>query len=314
MEPTPAPSPTLTPSVMPPVIPPDGQIVSAISQGEPKKSSPLKIIIPIVVVVALAVAAFFVVNFLNTPARVKEKTLVTQPVFDNFKRTIGKLSDHLRKESKADPDAIDRDAQEGDNLIKDAKKDKEQLTTDIASLGLSELSSYKNNLNLYLTKVSDLIDLEEQNVKLLRALSQPIRDYKKMTIDMSGASLYLYSDPAKYMSILDSAIKEEERIIGNLKQLDLKGDVKDLNDAFVKIMQVENDFLKEMKTAVDNRNNTQIATAQQKFLEGQQSAQQDYNRVLDKLDKKVRDTTDEADALSDKVNADYQGLRSKYNF
>ena len=277
----------------------------------PKRSTPW---LPVLIVMVLGVAAFFLVTLLNTPLKVKEKVSLVSPVFISLNRNMTNISEHLEREPKDDADSIERYASEGENLLQDAKKDKEHLTNTLQTVNIKELQSYKKSIEEYLTSADELLVMEEENVKLGFAVSKYIKGFQKQAADITSASVYVYSDPDRFIKTMDTLTREMETFVGELKEVEIKSVMKDAFGEFVTLQTVELQYLKDMKLAIDNRSQTQVATATQKYTSDKKQAEEDYNRASDVMDKEIRDAVDELEAFGDKVETEHQVLRSTYNF
>lgn len=279
-----------------------------------KKSPLLTIGIPLFVVLLLAVGAYFLVSKINTPLKVKEKVELVEPTFDSFSRNVSNIIEHIDREPKVDADSIERYALEGENLLQDARKDKELLDTALGSVNLAELSVYKGHIEGYMQKADEVITLEDENVKLGRAVASYIKEYQQQAAQIQSASAFVYSDPDKFIQTMNTLTVEMEKFVGELQKVELKSEMKDPFADFVKLQNIELQYLKEMKTAIDNRSQPQVVTATNKYAAEKKNAEEDYNRSSDALDKKLRDLTDDLEKLAQNVTTEHQSLRNKYSF
>ncbi len=251
--------------------------------------------------------------FFDSPAKIKEKVKVSHPVFLSYVRLVEKVADHLKEEADSDADSIERYGAKGEDLLKDVRDEKGNLTTEMSGMNSGKLKKYKDALQAYVTKSDELYKLEENNVTFSQAYVEPLRKYEKLTIDVQGASSYLYSDPDKYVSILNKAIADEKSVIRDLKKLSLEGDMGLMHEAFIATMETEVTFLEDMVKAVEDRDSSTIATATQKYAQEQQKNTKELKRVSDKLDNLVEDLSDDLDGLRDKVEDEYNNLKDEYN-
>ncbi len=276
-----------------------------------KKKSKLPLIIVLLVLLMIGGAVYFL--FLDTPGKVKEKVKVAHPVFLSYTRYVEKMAEHLEEEAESDSDSIERYGAKGEDILKDVRNEKEKLTTELNDMKSGKLQKYKDALQAYLSKSDEVYDLEEDNVAFSKAYVEPLRTYEKLSIDVSGASSYLYSDPDKYVDILRQAIEDEQSVIRDLQKLKLDGDMGRMHEVFIETLQTEVTFLEEMVDAVENRDNSEIATSTQRYTQAQQNNGKELQRVSDKLDNVVEDINDELETLKDKAEDQYNELKEEYN-
>ncbi len=291
---------------------PTPSVSSSVQKSQ--KNRLLFLIVPVIAVIILGIIAYFVVGIFTAPAKVKASASINQPLFLDLDRTNDKIATHITESpSGLDADSFAREGQKGQDYLNQAKKDSDQLTANAEKMS-GPMSNYKSHLQKYLSESKELSGIEEQNVKLFKAYEDPIKQYQQMTVDLSGAATYIYTDPTKYLDALDSAIKSEDDIISQLKGISVTGVMKDQHEAFIKTLETEDAFLKEMGDAVQSKDSAAISSAQKTYAENSQTQTEENNRLSDQLKNQVSDITDSLKSEADSINEDYSQLRNKYNF
>lgn len=275
--------------------------------------SPIIILAGIAGVALLGVGGFFLFNAINTPAKVKENVSIAQPIFVQYKQSVDKIVEHLKEDGNGDSDSLERSAKKSEDLVKQAETEQANLTQVMKAITVSELQGYKKLLEDYVTVSVKIISYERENGQLADAYVKPIKDYEELTVKLSGASNYVYSDPDKYMMILASGITDEEDILTKFKKIELKYFQK-YNDQFVKNISDEVDFLKNVKAAVESRKTADIAVASQKYSANTQQNSKALNRIVEQLNDDVKSLAETATSNADQINSEYNRLRTKFNF
>jgi hypothetical protein len=276
-----------------------------------------KVILGVIITAGLAVLAgggYLILNSANSAAKVQEQVTTAQPLFLEYSRTIGKMAEHIVESSGADSDSMERYALEGRIFVQDAETQKAALESQVDAMSASDLSEYKNILNEYLQKADYLLAMERENVAMTEYYIEPIRKYEKLTVGISGASNYLYSDPDKYVSIVNTAIVDEKAIIAELKKFDSGELLIEYHNAGLARMEEEVRFLERLVQSVTNRDVDAISSSMQGFMQSIQNSAKELSRLSDELDRKVENTEDDLDTLKEKIESEYVNLRATYKF
>src|SRR3990167_1224336 len=140
-----------------------------------KSKKSILIMVGVLGIFLVAVVSYFVFNMVSTPAQVKEKSQLVEPVFVDLCRTIKKIGEHVKESSGSDSDSMERYAQKGKSLLKDAQRDRATLQTHIDTMTVSALSKYKDTLTAYLKEADSLIETEKDNISAGEAYVEPLR-------------------------------------------------------------------------------------------------------------------------------------------
>lgn len=276
---------------------------------KPKGFAPLFLLI----VIALAAGVtFFLTQIVGKPARIKEKLEVAQPLFRDLDKSVKKVIDHLKEVPDSDADSTERYLQKGNSALKSAEDNVDTFKPIAGKLTFTELKAYKAQVDKYLSKTDESLKLEKDEMALLAGYISPLKDYEKMTVDLSGVSNYLYSDPARYVKEVGKAIDRESEIYSTLSALKPEGHTQKNHEAFLKVIKNEMDFLKQIKTAVENRNSSSVTAALKNYSENQQSSSREMNRLKDELNETIKDLSNDIDSLSEDIEREYSDLKSKF--
>lgn len=286
--------------------------------SEPVSSKPkmnLKVIIIALAILLVGGVGYLAANFLNTPIKVKEKVNTVYPVFKDLDKKLGELVDEMNKETDdSDSDSLERSTKKTEGIVKDAEEKVKSLEELRNTLNIGPLKVFNVALDEYIIQAKELIALGKENVKLGQVWVEPMKDYEKLTIELSGVSNYLYSDPDKYITKLNEGIAEEKEIMKTVQNLEFQKEVKDLNEAMAKNLSIEIVFLEDMVKAVEERDNNKIALAQKVYAEDLQNNLKEVNRLTEKLEDLTKELTDKLNESFDKAETEYNVLKAKYKF
>ena len=281
-----------------------------------KKNNPLiYLIFGIITTILLGVGAYFVVQLINTPALIKEKVLTTYPVFEAYKKTLGKVTDYMKSDSSgSDSDSIQRNIEKGNSLIKLVSLNSENLTSLVVKMDSPQLTEYKKGLNDYTDKAKHLSSLIEEEVKMGGDYIDSIKKYEKLATNITGVSTYMLSEPQRYVTEVNKIIEDENSIVKNLEKFSYKNNHQKLHEAFLKNYKNEVEFLKNMIAAVENRKDNELITAQKQLVENQQENSKEFNRINDNMHNEVDNINNDLDSIESKIIQEYNRLKAKYNF
>lgn len=286
---------------------------AAPSSGKPK--NPMLIGMIAVAVIILGVGGYFLMDMLNTPAKVKGKAQVVQPAFSDFSRAMNKIDDYMLDTSgKSDSDSIERSVEKGKNLIKEADRTKKTLDSLTMDMNLSQTQNYKKAIDTYRKKADEVEKNANENITLGNVYVEPLRKIEKLTVDITGASNYLYSDPQRYTTALSNAVKQLDSIESDLKNVKASGDMQRSHELFIKTLEAQTTFLNDVVQAVNDRESGAIAKASQDYAQNEQQLQKDTARIEDKMKETNQDLADDLKDLQDKVQEEYSSLKNTYKF
>lgn len=286
--------------------------------ADSKKAGLGKWIVYVVVAVAVVfagVGGYFLFNALNKPAVIREKSSLIQPLFLDFKHSIEEMADHLNESpSGSDTDSSERYVQKGSSLVKTASDNQDKLIAQIGKLDLPDTEAYKKSLTDYISKSQELIKYEKDDIKISQDYDSPRRDYEQLTSDLAGVSNYLYSDPARYVKEVGSAIEREDEIIKAFESMNEEGLFKKSHEVFIKILKSERNYLQNVKDAVSNRDDSALAEAAKKYGEDSVNNAKESSRVSDESKEKYKTVISDLKSLANKVDQAYNSLKSQFKF
>ncbi len=273
--------------------------------------SPVAIVIALLVVGIIALVA---VTSLNKPTQIKEKAEVTQPVFRNYVRSMEEVASHIEEDSGTDADSMERYSQRGNGIVKSAEDNLKTLKPLVEKVRFKEAEKYKQDLDSYVSKSGELLQMEKDDLELLNGYIPVVRDYQALTVSLSGTYNYLRSDPARYVKEVQRAVDTEDRLISSLRAINPKGYTQKFHEAFVATLKTEREFLAETEKAVVNRDNNGLATATKKYSEATQENTRNSNRVEDERKQKRKDLIRDLKSLSEDTEREYSDLKTRFKF
>ena len=280
-----------------------------------KKKSPLMIGIVAIAVIVLGIGGYFIIDMLNTPAKVKGKAEVVQPAFSDYSKAMTKISDYLTDEDgKSDSDSIERSVTKGKSLVKESLRTKKTLSALITDMNMAQTKNYKSAIDMYIKKAEEIEKNANENIILGDAYVTPLRKIEKMSVDISGASNYMYSEPKKYTTVLSDAIKQMDSIEKELQKVKSSGDLQESHELFISSLNSQKVFLESILQAVEERDDSGIATATKKYAQDSQQLRKDIARVSDTLKESTQEQADELQDIQEKVSDAYADLKSQYKF
>lgn len=284
----------------------------------PKKQlgfTPVFIAIAVAVIAAASIGGYLFINNLNKPAKIKESSGIIHPLYQDLKRSIENVADHIEEvPSGIDADSSERYSQKGKGLIQTASDNLDKLKTQVDKLKFSETEDYKKKLTEYINKSDELIKYEKDNVKIGSDYVSTLKDYEDLTNDLSGVSNYIYSDPARYVKEVGQAIEKENNIIKNLEDLNEDGLFKKYHEVFIKKLKTERDLLEQAKEAVATRNDNALTEAVKKYAQTTQDDNREISRVSDEAKDKYKGVINDLKSLADKIGQGYNELKDKFKF
>lgn len=281
----------------------------------PKDQKGLTPVITLILIVAAIGGSFLVFNTLNKPAQIKERSNIVQPLFLDLKRSMEDVGDHIKDTpSGSDADSGERYTAKGKGFVKTASDNLDKLKTQINNLNFSETADYKKNLDAYIAKSAELIQYENDDIKLGTDYISPKRDYEDLTKSISGVSNYMYSDPARYVKEVSAAIEKEDGIIEDFEKMNEEGLFEKYHEAYIKSLKAERDLLQQAKDAVTNRDNTALTAAVKKYSADAQDLAKDMSRYQDEAKEKYTTAISDLKGLADKTESSFNQLKDKFKF
>lgn len=281
----------------------------------PKDQKGLTPVITLILIVAAIGGSFLVFNTLNKPAQIKEKSNIVQPLFTDLKRSMEDIADHIKDTpSGSDADSSERYSTKGKGFVKTATDNLDKLKNQINNINFSETADYKKNLDAYIAKSVELIQYENDDIKIGVDYLGPKRDYEDLTKSISGVSNYMYSDPARYVKEVSAAIEKEDEIIEDFEKLNEDGMYKKYHQTYIKTLKAERDLLKQAKDAVSNRDNAALTTAVKKYSADAQDLAKEMSRYQDEAKEKYTTAISDLKGLADKTENSFSQLKDKYKF
>lgn len=269
-----------------------------------------------VIVVALIAIAVAVYSFVLKPTQIKEKLQVFHPVFEDYHSEIKKISDHLKEDdsSNSDTETIEREIEKAKNMITSAEKMDKVLSPQLAALNFSETETYKKKVSEYQTNAKRIVEYEKESVAVAEAMLDPLKKYEKASLELSGISNYMYSQPEKYLESIDAFIKTDKDVISQMSSYKPKGQMAKVYELIIEKMQIELDYITQMREAVDNRSSKDMTDASKTYSQKKQEVTRELNRADDKYNESMKDVISDSENLYNNVKDIYSGLRGKYGF
>lgn len=272
-------------------------------------------IVVAIAVIFVGVGGYFLFSALNKPAVIREKSSLTQSLFLDFKYSVEDIADHINETpSGSDVDSSERYSQKGSSLVKTASDSVDKLKAQIDKLDLPETQAYKKSLTDYISKSEELIKFERDDIKISQDYDSPRRDYEQLTKDLAGVANYMYSDPARYVKEVGSAIEKEDKIINTFESMNEEGLFKKSHEVFIKILKSERNYLQNVKDAVSNRDDSALAEAAKKYGEDSVNNAKELSRVKDEAKEKYKSVISDSKFLAGKVDQAYNSLKNQFNF
>jgi|GEM_PF-2185177 len=291
--------------------------VTAVPEPTPKQSSPTALfaVLGIFIVAALAAGAFFIASAINVPVKVKENAEMLQPVFDEYAKNVNKIIDDIKDESAgSDADSFERAAKKSETLAKTAESAGKSLTSVVAGLSMKEMSAYKLKIGEYISKGNELIAYEKAMAQWGLGMVDPLKQYETMVLKISGMNNLMMSNPDLYVKSIGDLIVQEEAIIKQMEKVAVSSDFEAEHRAIVNNLKVEVDFIKKMKTGVENRSVAEITAAEQTYTQERQNGSKSLNRASDALKEKTKEMSSDTQTAQEAVKDEYSRLKLTYKF
>lgn len=313
--PTPvAPEPPVMPN--PPIIAPFTQVPAPPPVEIKKKKMPL-IIGVVLAVIIIAAGVYFGLNYLTIPTKIKEKAQITQPVFEDYSGVIDQMvADIDDSTGGGDSASAEREAQKVSGLLKNQTQYKDTLQNSLKGLDLKQMAAYKQSIENYLSKANEMVVVEEDNLKRINAFIDVFKSSEKLQLIIKEGSNYMLSDPDRYISMLDEAIKELQTTSGKLQKADVGNN--DLNKkiiaVYIDMLTAEIKFFEGLKIAVQNRSSEEVSAAELAFTQTTQDLDKESNRLHDLEKEQTVTLKTDLQNLKSKEAEEYSQLRSRYKF
>ncbi len=269
----------------------------------------------VVAFAAISGLTYFGINKLNTPARVKEQVVPAHEYYQEHKQVADKLVDHLLDDSEiSDPEALERETEKAHDLIDKESQIREKLNSGLERMTVKQLVTYKQDTKSYLGSVAAVITYEQEIADLVEKYIGPFKKMEELSVENSGVSNYMYSDPSKYTEKISEYITEQEKIVKQIEAIDSGEKYADINQSLIEGLKIELQFIKDLKQAIEDRDREVIVQAQQEYTQKTKENEKEYERLNDKIDEKIEDLEDEIEAEARKIESEYSRLRNKYGF
>lgn len=273
------------------------------------------ILIVIILGALIGGGAYFVNKTFNTPKQVKERVELIQPILEDYTKSVKDLGDYLKNDSNStDTDSMERDVQKGRNLLKTADDNLKTLSPLLEKLDIEEVQKYKSSINDYLPKAKAIVDISREAVDLSSSYIGPLREMETASLSSTGISNYMYSDPDKYVSLVDDLINKMSDITKKLEDIPAGSSVKEYHNSTVRVYKEQVSLLKQVRDAVAKRSLSAITQAQNAYAESSKNLEKETNRISDQLNEKIDESTKETESLREKITSEYNRLRGTYNF
>lgn len=282
---------------------------------KPGNSYKKMIMFAILGVLALIVGAMsYYILFFESPAKIGSSAEEVNGEFIKYSRTVKRLSQHLEEEPGSSADELERYAAEGEDLMREARDVRTDLDKTLRDTKVSKLKNYLLNINDYTKKADELSKFEEENIKMGKALVKPLKMYEDLTIELSGASNYMISDPKRYTQSVTSGVTKLKEIIRLFQQVEAGEPFDEYYSYTVSGLNIEVKYLESLVKAVEDRDADALAASSQVYAQEMQKNGSDGSRASDKVDREIKELGRKLEELKEDVAAEYSNLKSEYKF
>ena len=293
-------------------------IFSIPSSQSPKNEAGFGVIILLLAgLLLLGVGAgggYLVLNTVNKPERIKSSVQPTQTAFESYNSSISDIIEYLEEEdSNSDSESIERSIQKSKGYVSTAETALTSLKDANMKLG-SDTKIYKEEIEKYVTTAQPIFEKAKHENTVGEQMVPLIKEMEKMNSDLSGVANYMYSDPDKYISLVNEYIKKQEEILTKFKAIKTEGETKEEIDNAIKLFEAASNFLKDVVKAVENRDNEAMVQAQKAVSQKSEDLQKQTNRLKDTRKEKLKQTKKELESIEKKINDEYQSLKNEYKF
>jgi hypothetical protein len=265
--------------------------------------------------IALAGLIYFGVNKLNTPARVKEQVVPTHEYYQEHRQVSDKLIDHLLDDSEiSDPEALEREVKKAQDLIEEENQIREKLNSSLDRMTVKQLDTYQQETKSYLDSVATAVTYEQEIADLVEKYVEPFKKMEELSVENSGISNYMYSNPTKYTEKISGYITEQEKMVKQIEDIESGEKYAEIHQSLVEGLKIELQFIKDLKQAIKDRDREVIVQAEQEYTQKTKENDKEYARLNDEVDEEIEDLEDKIKSQARNVESEYSRLRSKYGF
>ncbi len=282
-----------------------------------KPGNSFKKLLPLLGLGILAIIACVVGYYLfvfESPVKVASSAEDINSSFVKYSRLVKRAYDHLEEESGSSADGLERYAAQGEDLMSELRGARVEMDKTLDKSKSKKLDKYLLALNDYLSTADKLSRMEEENVKISNGMIKPTRMYEELTIELSGASNYMFSDTKKYAEILVGGVAELKKIKGLFQLIEVGDPFDEYNNYTVKTIDIELKYFEDLMSAVENRDSAALTNASKVYAEEMQRNGSDAARVSDKIKNDIKELGQKLEEQKEDVNAEYNNLKSQYKF
>lgn len=282
-----------------------------------KPKNLLKTLLPfigvgIVSVIAFALGYYFFI--FESPAKIASNAEDINSSFVKYSRLVKRAYDHLEEESGSSADGLERYAAQGEDLMSELKSAKVDLDKTLEKSKTKKIDKYILALNDYLVTAEKMTKMEDENVKLSNGMIKPTRMYEELTIELSGASNYMFSDTKKYAELLVNGVTELKKIKQLFQLIEVGDPFDEYNNYTVKTIDIELKYFEDLMSAVENRDSAALTSSSKVYAEDMQRNGSDASRVSDKIKNDIKELGQKLAEQKEDVNTEYNNLKSQYKF
>lgn len=265
----------------------------------------------LIIVLIVLIGGFY---FKNNTKKVTQSVSDVHSLYTEYAGLVKKIGEHLDRNSGSDSDSLERYALEGKIIIDEESSKRDALLEKVSSLNTSDTKSYVEVINKYLENTERLMEFEKANVEISAFYVEPVRQTEDIEVDAGGAGVYMYSDPDKYVSIMQKAIVVYKEVLNTFKGYTPPVIFADLHNSLISYKETEIKFISNMSNAVSRRDVESIASVSRSIVQEAQNFQKEYGRLVDITDAQIKEVISNVSNQKEVVDNEYTFLRNKLNF
>lgn len=288
------------------------------SESPKKRSIFFKIlvfIVPVIVLIFLSIAAYFVIDKIKTPAKIKEKVSVTQPLFMDLENSNEKIFEYLNTETTAEADSIERENKKEQTTIDNARNTEIEIKLNLQDTSLMQLEDYKKLLDDYMSETDKLLLFTEARINQQKAYKDPLEKHRNLSLLLESTGSLGITDQEGYVAVLNKVIAGELEVIQDLKKIKINNpNRQESHENF--ISQLENTvvYIINIRDIYQDYDATALVFAQTDYAQKKADLIKEANRIGDEIEAEGEEHKDKLVSLSQQINAEYTSLRQQYNF
>lgn len=247
------------------------------------------------------------VGYVSVTQEFRENTKKVDANFDSYVKSVNDIADHFVEEPEIDKSSYERYAKKGRDLLDINKKALENLEKSLADT--DKYSSYtflnqeyKNAVNSYITESKKIVDLENDNVSSSDKSMNAMFDLIDVENDFQVIANFLYSDPGKYASDLQTKlIPRLTKSITEMEKVKVQdSDYQKMMNINIQIMKVMRKFFQDTASAAEDKDNTKLQNARSQYLKDLNRLQEELNTLSDDIKERVKTIRDTLSDLEKK--------------